>query len=190
MSSNFYVNNEELLSSLLEYKKEVRKAKREKRPKPQIPRFVAECIMKIAEKRSHDPMFLRYTFREDMVADAIENCIRYGVDAFDHKRNNPFAYFSQIVFWAFLRKIKKEKKELYAKYKSTMNSGVLDEYELNSTEEGTFRQFEMYDNINEFIQKFEESRERAIAKHQLKQLEKQGTTKKKAKKRAKRAKKV
>jgi hypothetical protein len=99
-----------------------------------------------------------------MVADAIENCVMY-VDNFDPaKSSNPFAYFTQITYYAFLRRIQKEKKQLYVKYKSTETAGILDEYELNETEDGTFRQFELYENISEFIQNYENARNEKKAK--------------------------
>jgi hypothetical protein len=158
MTKNYYVNNKDFFKELIAYRTAIRKAKRLGNPKPQIPHYVAECFMKIAENLSHKPNFLSYTFREEMVADAIENCVMY-VDNFDPaKSSNPFAYFTQIVYYAFLRRIQKEKKQLYVKYKSTETAGILDEYELNENEDGTFRQFELYENISEFIQNYENSR--------------------------------
>jgi DNA-directed RNA polymerase specialized sigma24 family protein len=151
---------------MTKYRLAVRRAKRKGEPKPQIPRYVAECFMKIAENLSHKPNFLSYTFRDEMVADAIENCVMY-VDNFDpSKSSNPFAYFTQIVYYAFLRRIQKEKKQLYVKYKATENAGILDEFELNETEDGTFRQFELYDNITEFIDNWENARKAKKAKKQ------------------------
>lgn len=158
MAKNHYINNKDFLKEMTKYRTSIRKAKRLGLPKPQIPRYVAECFMKIAENLSHKPNFLSYTFRDEMVADAIENCVMY-VDNFDpSKSSNPFAYFTQITYYAFLRRIQKEKKQLYVKYKATETAGVLDEFELNETEDGTFRQFELYDNISEFIVNYENAR--------------------------------
>jgi hypothetical protein len=99
-----------------------------------------------------------------MIADAIENCVMY-VDNFDpSKSSNPFAYFTQITYYAFLRRIQKEKKQLYVKYKATETAGTLDEFELNETEDGTFRQFELYENISEFIENYENARKIKKAK--------------------------
>ena len=98
------------------------------------------------------------------VADAIENCVMY-VDNFDPaKSSNPFAYFTQITYYAFLRRIQKEKKQLYVKYKATETAGTLDEFELNENEDGTFRQFELYENISEFISNYENARKAKKAK--------------------------
>ena len=164
MAKNHYINNKDFLKEMTAYRTAIRKAKRLGQPKPQIPRYVAECFMKIAENLSHKPNFLSYTFRDEMVADAIENCVMY-VDNFDpSKSSNPFAYFTQIVYYAFLRRIQKEKKQLYVKYKSTETAGILDEFELNENEDGTFRQFELYENISEFIVNYENARKEKKAK--------------------------
>jgi len=164
MAKNHYINNKDFLREMTKYRTAIRKAKRLGEPKPQIPQYVAECFMKIAENLSHKPNFLSYTFRDEMVADAIENCVMY-VNNFDQaKSSNPFAYFTQIVYYAFLRRIQKEKKQLYVKYKSTETAGILDEYELNENDDGTFRQFELYENISEFISNYENARKTKKAK--------------------------
>ena len=158
MAKNHYINNKDFLKEMIKYRTAIRKAKRLGQPKPQIPTYVAKCFMMIAENLSHKPNFLSYTFRDEMVADAIENCVMY-VDNFDPaKSSNPFAYFTQITYYAFLRRIQKEKKQLYVKYKSTETAGILDEYELNENEDGTFRQFELYENISSFIENYENAK--------------------------------
>ena len=158
MAKNHYINNKDFLTEMIRYRQGIAKAKKNGDKKPQIPRYVAECFMKIAENLSHKPNFLSYTFRDEMVADAIENCVMY-VDNFDpSKSGNPFAYFTQITYFAFLRRIQKEKKQLYVKYKATESAGVLDEFELNENDDGTFRQFELYENISEFIENYEIAR--------------------------------
>jgi hypothetical protein len=164
MAKNHYINNKDFLKEMIKYRTAIRKAKRLGQPKPQIPTYVAKCFMMIAENLSHKPNFLSYTFRDEMVADAIENCVMY-VDNFDpSKSSNPFAYFTQITYYAFLRRIQKEKKQLYVKYKSTETAGILDEFELNENEDGTFRQFELYENISEFISNYENARKAKKAK--------------------------
>lgn len=160
MAKNHYVNNADFLKALIQYKKDCRKAKRDGTSKPKIPDYVGKCLMLIAENLSHKPNFISYSFRDEMIADGIENCIMY-FDNFDPKKSkNPFAYFTQIIYFAFLRRIHKEKKQLYVKYKSTEQIGVLDEYEQFELEEtgGSTKQFEMYDNISEFIQNYEQSK--------------------------------
>ena len=121
--SNHYVNNEEFLSVLVKYQKAVRKAKRNKEPKPPIPNYVGECFMKIAEHLSYRPNFMNYSYRDEMIADAIENCLMY-FENFDPKKSkNPFAYFTQIIHYAFLRRIQKEKKQLDIKSKIIERTG-------------------------------------------------------------------
>ena len=178
MAKNHYINNKDFLKEMIEFRTAVSEAKKLNLPKPQIPRYVAECFMKIAENLSHKPNFLSYTFRDEMVADAIENCVMY-VDNFDPaKSSNPFAYFTQITYYAFLRRIQKEKKQLYVKYKSTETAGILDEFELNENEDGTFRQFELYENISEFIQNYEKARKEKKAKREgLEKFVDEGTVK-------------
>ena len=157
-AKSHYVDNKLFLTEMTQYRLAVAKAKKLEEKKPQIPTYVAKCFMMIAENLSHRPNFLSYTFRDEMIADAIENCVMY-VDNFDPaKSQNPFAYFTQIVYYAFLRRIQKEKSQLYIKYKATESMGVLDEYGLNENEDGTFRQFELYENISEFIDNYETAR--------------------------------
>ena len=164
MAKNHYINNKDFLKEMIAYRQSISKAKRKGLPKPKIPDTIAKCFMMIAENLSHKPNFLSYTFRDEMVADAIENCVMY-VDNFDpNKSSNPFAYFTQIAYYAFLRRIQKEKKLLYVKYKATETAGVIDEFELNENEDGTFRQFELYDNISEFISNYENARKVKKAK--------------------------
>ena len=153
-----YVNNADFLAAISKYKKEVKEAQEQGLPKPIVSNYIGECILKIANHLSYKPNFINYSYRDDMILDGIENCIQY-IDNFDpDKSNNPFAYFTQIIYYAFLRRIQKEKKQLYVKYKSTEMIGILDEFEMLESEDGSSRQFEMYDNISEFIENYEDSR--------------------------------
>ena len=164
MAKTNYVDNKLFLKEITAYRKAVRKAKREKTDKPRIPEYIGQCFMLIAENMSHKYNFLSYTFRDEMVSDAIENCVMY-VDNFNPaKSKNPFAYFTQICYYAFLRRIQREKKQLYVKYKSTEMHGILDDFDQMESEDGMTRQFEMYDNISEFIQKYEDAKAAKKAK--------------------------
>ena len=150
-----YVNNEDFLKALVGYKEACAVAKKEKKQPPPIPNYIGECFMKIAEGLSHKPNFINYTYREEMISDGIENCLQY-FDNFDpSKSKNPFAYFTQIIYFAFLRRIGKEKKQLYVKYKATEQFGILDEGEMLEFDDGTTKQFELYENISEFIETYE-----------------------------------
>lgn len=163
-----YINNADFCAALSEYKEAVKQAKREHKPKPNIPNYIGECFIKIAEGLSHKPNFINYPFREEMVADGIENCLMYFENFDTTKSSNAFAYFTQIIYYAFLRRIQKEKKQLYVKYKATEQFGILDEHELLGFEEATGRQFEMYDNISEFIENFEETKKKKKEEKQAK----------------------
>ena len=86
-------------------------------PKPQIPRYIGECFLKIANHLSYKPNFVNYMFKDDMICDGIENCVRYIHNFNPEKSKNPFAYFTQIIYYAFLRRIQQEKKQLEIKNK-------------------------------------------------------------------------
>ena len=153
-----YINNEDFLKALTEYKANCLEAQKANKPEPPIPNYIGECWMKIAEGLSHKPNFINYTYRDEMISDGIENCLMYFNNFNPDKSKNPFAYFTQIIYYAFLRRIQKEKKQLYVKYKATEMVGVLDEFEMMEFEDGTTKQFELYDNIAEFIENYEEGR--------------------------------
>lgn len=153
-----YVNNKDFLNALIEYKKSCAIAKENKKPEPQIPNYVGECFLKIAEHLSRKPNFIMYSFKDEMICDGVENCLMYFRNFDETKSSNPFAYFTQIIYYAFLRRIMKEKKQLYVKYKATQQFGILDEAEMMEDENGNVVQFEMYDNISEFIFNFEENK--------------------------------
>lgn len=118
-----YVNNKDFLDALMVYRKEVKVAKEEGRDKPRVPNYIGECFLKIATHLSYRPNFVNYMFKDDMICDGIENCLQY-IDNFDpEKSTNPFAYFTQIIYFAFLRRIQKEKKQLEVKNKLLERSG-------------------------------------------------------------------
>ena len=167
-----YINNQDFLTALVDYKTRCAEAEAANKPKPNIPNYIGECFMKIAEGLSHKPNFINYTYRDEMISDGIENCLMY-FDNFDPaKSKNPFAYFTQIIYYAFLRRIQKEKKQLYVKYKATEQMGILDEMEMMEYEDGTTKQFELYDNIAEFIGNYEDAREAKKAVKKPKGIEK------------------
>ena len=116
-NTEYYVNNKELLEAMTSYRERVIYAKEQDKPKPRVSNYVGDCFLKIATHLSYKPNFVNYPFREDMICDGIENCLQY-IDNFDpEKSKNPFAYFTQIIYYAFLRRIQKEKKQLEIKQK-------------------------------------------------------------------------
>lgn len=113
-----YVNNKKMYAALVEYKKNVEEAEKQGKEKPRIPNYIGECFLMIATRLGTKPNFSGYTYVEEMISDGIENCIIV-IDNFNsEKYDNPFAYFTQIIWYAFLRRIEKEKKQTYIKYKS------------------------------------------------------------------------
>ena len=121
--SEHYVNNKELLAALIDYRAEVAVAKAKDLPKPRISNYLGSCFLKIATHLSYKPNFVNYMFRDDMISDGIENCVQY-IHNFDPaKSKNPFAYFTQIIHYAFLRRIQKEKKQLEIKTKIIEKTG-------------------------------------------------------------------
>jgi len=114
-----YVNNQDFLNALIEYKKKCKEAEDSGEQLPKVPNYIGACIFQIANRLATKPNFSGYTYKEDMIMDGIENCLLY-INNFDHeKSSNPFAYFTQVIWFAFLRRIAKEKKQLYVKYKSS-----------------------------------------------------------------------
>lgn len=112
-----YVNNQEFLEALIQYKKDCYDAENSGEDKPVIPNYIGECLLKIATHLSYKPNFINYSYRDDMILDGVENCILYLSNFNPEKSKNPFSYFTQIIYYAFLRKIMKEKKQSYVKNK-------------------------------------------------------------------------
>jgi len=142
-----YVNNKEFLAAMIEYKKTVNEAQKKKLPKPPVTDYIGSCFLKIANHLSYRPNFINYTFRDDMISDGIENCLQY-LDNFNpEKSSNPFAYFTQIIYYAFIRRIQKEKKQVTIKHKMIMEANY-DDMTLQPGEEREFT-----NQFTEFLQK-------------------------------------
>ena len=135
--SEHYVNNKELLEALIVYRAKVEKSFLEingREPtkadrsqnwpgKPPITNYLGDCFLKIANHLSYKPNFVNYMFRDDMISDGVENCVQYIENFNPEKSNNPLAYFTQIIYYAFLRRIQKEKRQLEIKNKILLKSG-------------------------------------------------------------------
>lgn len=155
-----YVDNKQLYKVMVEYREKVQASKADGSERPQIPNYVGECILMIAKRLCTKPNFINYSYKEEMISDGIENCISY-IDNFDPaKSDNPFAYFTQIIYFAFLRRILKEKKQVYIKHKTMENSMLFNEL----VQQGQFDDGHQMDNIIDldndnmfdFIKSFEE----------------------------------
>lgn len=162
-----YVNNKEFLAAMIEFRESVEVAREKEEKRPQVPMYIADCIMKIATHLSYKPNFVNYSFRDEMISDGIENCLQY-IDNFNpEKSKNPFAYFTQIVYYAFLRRIQKEKKYLYIKYKASENAN---QNNMTSDKQEHDQGVDFNDDIkynewsqeymSEFIENFEENKRR------------------------------
>ena len=121
--SEHYVNNKEFLNAIVIYRNQCKRAEEAGEDRPRITNYLGECFLKIATHLSYKPNFVNYMFRDDMISDGIENCVQY-IHNFDpEKSRNPFAYFTQIIHYAFLRRIQKEKKQLDIKNKIIEKTG-------------------------------------------------------------------
>ena len=123
-----YVDNERFLEVMSDYREKYLQAKDNDTELHIIPDYAGECFLKIAERLSHRPNFINYAFREEMVSDGIENSVMYASNFNPEKSTNPFAYFTQIIYFAFLRRIEKEKKQLYIKYKTMEEYSSLEDH--------------------------------------------------------------
>ena len=126
-SKPHYVNNVDLYAAMIEYKDKVNQSILNSTEPPRISNYIGESIMKISTHLAYKPNFSNYLFREEMISDGIENCLQY-INNFDpNKSKNPFAYFTQIIYFAFIRRIQKEKKYLYTKYASISRANMMHE---------------------------------------------------------------
>lgn len=147
-----YVNNKEFSQAVVDYVKLVNDAKKNRANQlPIVPDYVALCFMRIAEGLSHKANFVGYTYREEMVMDGVENCLKailnYDISAATRTGNpNAFAYFTQIIWYAFLRRIAKEKKQQDVKFKFLAESGV-EEFIADDASGGSEQQISHYVNV-------------------------------------------
>ena len=112
-----YINNQEFLAALLEHRERVQAARTAEKDPPPISNYLGDCFIKIAKHLSYKSNFINYSYRDEMISDAIENCLAV-VNNFDPaKSKNPFAYFTQITFFAFVRRIQREKKQMATKFR-------------------------------------------------------------------------
>ena len=147
--SEHYVNNKEFLAALIKYREDKEIALMKGLPKPPIPRYIGECFLKIANHLSFKPNFVNYMFKEDMISDGIENCVQYIHNFNPEKSQNPFAYFTQIIHYAFLRRIQREKRQLEIKNKIIERSGYSEVFDDNNTLDGS--NYSDYNSIKDAV---------------------------------------
>lgn len=112
-----YIDNKKFYQEMLDWKKQVKEARETGDPIPPVTEYIGRCFLEIAENLSKKPNFMNYVFKDEMIGDGIENCLMYCENFDPDKSNNPFSYFTQIIYFAFIRRIQKEKKQNYIKYK-------------------------------------------------------------------------
>jgi len=172
-----YVDNAKFLEAMIEYKREYNKAKEDETGLPMISEYLGSVFLKIAQRLSFRPNFINYAFKNDMISDGIENCLHYIHNFNPEKSNNPFAYFTQIIYYAFIRRIQKEKKQLYIKYKSMQNYSTAPEYMDQEKSNNNFISLNDYDNsdfkvmVDEFVDTFEKSKKKKAVKKTESNLE-------------------
>ena len=143
--SEHYVDNKVFLQAMTEFKERCDKAEKRGRKKPPVTNYIGECFLKIANHLSYRPNFINYTFRDDMISDGIENCLQYLGNFNPKKSKNPFAYFTQIIYYAFIRRIQKEKKQVNIKAKLIEDANLadlhIDPHDVNSDYKNQFIEF-------------------------------------------------
>jgi len=150
-----YVNNKEFTAAVAEFNEKCKLAESKGKTPPKMSNYIGECIYKIATRLSTRPNFINYTYRDEMICDAIENCIQYIGNFNTEKSNNAFAYVTQICYYAFLRRIQKEKKQLYIKHKS-LEQSVLFNSLVEGDDMGIGNNVEIgSDYMNDFVKNFE-----------------------------------
>ena len=112
-----YVDNKKFLQAMIEWNEKIVESEEAGDERPPVTNYIGECFLKIATHLSYRPNFINYTYREEMISDGIENCLQYATNFNPEKSKNPFAYFTQIIYYAFLRRIAKEKKQSHVKNK-------------------------------------------------------------------------
>jgi hypothetical protein len=144
-----YVNNKDFLVALTEYRKLAKSAIENGTQQPIIPNYIGECFLKIATHLSFKPNFVNYMFKEDMISDGIENCVQYVLNFDPEKSQNPFAYFTQVIHYAFLRRIQKEKRQLEIRGKILERSGFDEVFVDDNTIDGS--NYSDYNSIKDAI---------------------------------------
>jgi len=156
-STVHYVDNQKFYQEILNHKKKVSDAREKGLEDPKLPNYIGECIWKIASKLANKPCFINYSYRDEMISDGIENCILYFNDYNPDIGKNPFAYFTQVIYFAFLRRINKEEKNRYIIYKNFQETIINNGHagHLVDGDDNHVMTVNLYDNINDFMERFE-----------------------------------
>tara|TARA_Y100000034_G_scaffold22904_1_gene26398 strand:+ start:34 stop:630 length:597 start_codon:yes stop_codon:yes gene_type:complete len=151
--TNHYINNKDFFQAMVEWKRLVIEAENSGDGRPPVSEYIGDCFVKIAKHLSYKPNFINYEYKEEMIGDGIENCLMYAHNFDPEKSKNPFSYFTQIIYYAFLRRIEKEKKQSYVKYRAmellddgTLSSWFKENYFDKTTEKAMTDFFNLNDN--------------------------------------------
>ena len=165
-----YVNNKTLYEEMIKYKQSLKDAEQAGKRLPSVPNYVGQCFLQICNRLSTKPNFMNYSYRDEMIADAIENCVSAAHSFDPGKSSNPFAYFTQIAWNAFIRRIHKEKKQAYIKHKNFENSGIMDElYDQQYSEGGPAYSIQVKHNeySDDIIRSFESKLVKNLKKNKI-----------------------
>jgi len=174
-----YINNKDFSYAVVEYVTECNEAKSKDQQVPKVTNYIAECFLKISEGLSRRPNFVRYTYREEMVMDAVENCLRainnYKIETATRTgKPNAFSYFTQICYFAFIRRIAKEKRQQDIKFKFIEKMGIEDFVQMGMDSEGAEQTMQYVDTLRQRISKVKDSDEaiKKFAKEEKAKLKK------------------
>lgn len=150
-SKKHYVNNKDFYEALVKYNESLKS-----NPSTRIPDYIGKCILAICTRLATKPNFSGYSFKDELIADGIENCI-VAINGFDPSKSvNPFAYFTQVSWNAFIRRISKEKKQQYIKHKNMQNNFSAHSEELSYGDTGSIIHAKSNDMSNDIISNFED----------------------------------
>ena len=157
-----YVNNKTLLECIEKYQKQKNDAIQNNTTLPKIPEYFGEAIIQIATRFSRRSNFIGYSFRDEMISDAIEHAL-VAVDKFDaNKSSNPFSYITTMVYYSFIRRIAKEKRQSYIRSKLIQDMPI-DSFDIQDHDDDT----DFMNNYMAFIQShqnFDDTQEKKLPK--------------------------
>lgn len=189
-SKNNYIDNVRFTKEMTEHNNKCKEAEEAGLPPPKLSDYIGKCFYDIAYHMSFMPSFINYSFKSEMISDGLENCLLYYRNFNENtiskrtgkKSAGAFTYFSQIIYYAFLRRILHEKEEQYVKYKTMQQTGVLDNLSAEDVEAFGINKSKMYDNMHRFIADFEEKLEQKKNKKAIEAAGKEKPVKKSSKK--------
>ena len=170
MTKVHYVDNRKFLIALIQHRRARNHAKLRGEEAPLVPEYIGECFLKIGTHLSFKPNFANYTYREDMVSDGVENCLVYMHNFNPRKSRNPFGYFTSVIYYAFVRRIQRERRHTYLRYKLIEEAVFAGDTRTSQSATGEYpvdSSMLSFDNVQEFIRRFDDYTDRARARRKL-----------------------